>query len=122
MSNNKKVKHWGFYLANIPFWDNGSINFKYKTRPVLIYNFSGDDVIVLPVTSNEDDSGKAIKNNEPWKVKVKLEKHSLIKVNNPITLNKSALFKYFGLQANNKARRQVRHAWATWTTLKEIKR
>jgi len=115
-------KQWGFYLANVPFWDQSSLSYKHKTRPVMIYNFSGGDFIALPITSNEDKNGKNIKNDKPWLVSVKLQKHSLIKVNKPITLSKDSLFRYFGIVANTKVRRQVKESWGQWTTLREIKR
>ena len=116
------IKQWGFYLANIPFWDNGSLSFKHKTRPVLIYNIVGGDVIALPVTSNENNDGSEKENNKPWLVKIKLERYSLIKANKPLTISKDALFKYFRIQATNKARRQVRESFNNWVVLREIKR
>ena len=102
------IKQWGFYLANIPFWDKGSQSFKHKARPVVVYNFSGGDVIALPVTSNENKKCSKKRNANKYEVEVKLEKFSLIKVNKPLTLEKGSLFKFFGINANTKVRRQIK--------------
>ncbi|WKX02284.1 hypothetical protein [Candidatus Mycoplasma mahonii] len=56
----------------------------------------------------------------PWHVEVKLQRHSLIKVSKPMMLNKDALFKYFGIQANTKTRRQVKGSFKKSVVLKEV--
>jgi len=57
------------------------MSFIFKVRPVLIYRMVGGDVIALPITSNETEDGKSKGNSKPWMVEVKLERYSLIKVN-----------------------------------------
>ena len=114
----KKILLWNIYYCKVPYWEVKSGSYVSKVRPVLVYNFSGGDAIVFELTSNQDESGKLIREARTTECPIKTSKYGIIKATKPLTINKEVLSGK-GISVDDKVKRRVRAIVKNYIVLPE---
>ncbi len=90
---NTKIYKWNIYNARFPFTTDFSLS---KQCPVLVIGFSGDDVIILPISNQ-------VSKKQSTDFNIQLQYPSLIKVGNIQSIHKQDIISpYVDIQNTTK--------------------